>query len=96
MDASDLIRKYQTQANYGYYLNKMMSTQPSVNLSTNIGALSTIKIVYPSYEERQRIAEGLYTYTTVSTLSTLTIVPPANSGNVRYVPKYPRYDAPII
>lgn len=93
MDASDIIRKLQTQANYGYYAKKMATTQPSVNTSTNIGTLSTIKIVYPNYAERQRVAEGLYTY---NNFSTFTIVPLVNSGNVRYVPALPRFDAPII
>ena len=93
MDASDIIRKIQTQANYGYYLNKMAKTQPLVNISTNIGTLSTIKIVYPNFEERQRVAEGYYTY---NNLSTFTIVPIANSGNVAYKPAYPRFDAPIL
>ena len=93
MDASDIIRKLQTQANYGYYRNKMATTQPSVNFSTNIGTLSTIKIVYPNYEERQRVAEGLYSY---NGFSTFTIVPVVNSGNVNYKPALPRFDAPII
>ncbi len=93
MDASDIIRKLQTQANYGYYLNKMAKTQPLVNISTNIGTLSTIKIVYPDYAQRQRVAEGYYTY---NNLSTNTIVPIINSGNVNYKPAYPRFDAPIL
>lgn len=71
----------------------MATTQPGVNTSTNIGTLSTIKIVYPNYAERQRIAEGLYVYTN---LSTNTIVPLVNSGNVSYKPALPRFDAPIL
>lgn len=93
MDASDIIRKLQSEANYGYYRNKMAKTQPLVNISTNIGTLSTIKLVYPTYEERQRVAQGLYSY---NGFSTFTIVPVVNSGNVAYKPALPRYDAPIM
>ncbi len=93
MDASDIIRRVQAQVNYNYYTKKMATTQPTVNTSTNTGTLSTIKIVYPSYAERQRIAEGLYVYTN---LSTSTMVPLVNSGNINYKPALPRFDAPII
>jgi hypothetical protein len=92
MDASDIIRKLQSQAIYGHYKDKIAKTQPRVNLST-CGMVSTVRITYPDYSQRDLVALGKYYCNSCST--TTSITPIQNTGNgSRFV--FERYDKPIM
>jgi hypothetical protein len=97
MDASDVLRKLRSQTTFEYYKQKIAVTQPLVNLST-CGSVSSIKIVYPTYEQRDLVTLGKFYTNSCSTVGTAgtSIEPIQGSGNTSYRPKVQRYDAPVI
>ena len=59
MDASDRLRKLQTQTIWTYYKTAVLATQPTCNYSTCGQALqSTCVAKYNTYEERYQVATG--------------------------------------
>ena len=92
MDASDVIRKLKAQTNFNFYAAKLAVTQPGVNINVNTD-VSTIKIGYPSYEERNDIALGKWY---VGGQSTIGIAPIANTGNKRVITQWPKAGDPVL
>ncbi len=78
-DASDIIRRIQSQTQFNYKLAEFVQTQPTANLSTCI-AESNIKINYKSYAERNNIALGKWY---ANGCTTTTPSPIVNSGMPR-------------
>lgn len=75
-DASDVLRRIQSQTQFEYKQAQFLLTQPSANMSTCLTA-SNIKINYASYEERNNLALGRYY---ANGCSSTTISPIVNSG----------------
>ena len=62
-DASDVLRKIQSQTRYNYLLNKLMTTQPKANISSCSSdgtGTNSVRIQYTDYAQRNDIALGKY------------------------------------
>jgi len=61
MDASGIIKKLQSQAQYRYFKEKLAVTAPAVNISTcgAIKAASTgVTLNFPNYVDKQLLFQG--------------------------------------
>ena len=61
MDASEIIKKLQSQAQYRFFKEKLVVTAPSVNISTCgaiIAASTGITLNFPNYAEKQLLFQG--------------------------------------
>lgn len=61
MDASEIIKKLQSQAHYRFFKEKLAVTAPTVNISTCgaiIPAASGISLNFPSYIDKQLLYKG--------------------------------------
>ena len=83
-DASDVLRRIQTQTQFNYKLNEFVKTQPTANLSTCVTE-SNIKINYKSYTERNNLALGKWY---ANGCTTTTPAPIVNSGVVPVGPLF--------
>ena len=76
-DASDVLRKIQSQTRYNYLLNTLMTTQPKANISSCVvdgtGATSA-RIQYTDFAQRNDIALGKYYANSCSTTTISYIV----------------------
>lgn len=60
-DASDILRKIQSQTRYNYLVNNLMSTQPKANISScSADGGGTVKINYTDFAQRNDLALGKY------------------------------------
>lgn len=76
MNASDILRRIQSQTQFEYTKAQFFITQPSANLST-CSSEGRVKINYSSYEQQNTIALGKYY---ANGCSSTTISPIVNSG----------------
>jgi hypothetical protein len=76
MDASDVLRRIQSQTQFDYLLANFVATQPAANISTCASA-GTVKINYTSFQQRNNLALGKYY---ANGCSSTTISPIVNSG----------------
>jgi len=61
MDASDIIKKLQSQAQYRFYKETLAVTAPSVNISTCgaiIAGRTGVTLNFPNYTEKQLLFQG--------------------------------------
>jgi hypothetical protein len=61
MDASEIIKKLQSQAQYRFFKEKLVVTAPTVNISTCgaiIAASTGITLNFPNYAEKQLLFQG--------------------------------------
>ena len=61
MDASEIIKKLQSQAQYRFFKEKLAVTAPTVNISTCgaiIPASTGVTLNFPSYVEKQLLFKG--------------------------------------
>jgi len=74
-DASDVLRKIQSQTRYNYLVSNLMVTQPRANISScGSDGSNTVKINYTDYAQRNDIALGKYYANTCSTTTISYIV----------------------
>lgn len=73
MDASDVIRKLQTQTRYNYLLTSLVTQQPKANISSCTSE-GNLKINYKDFSQRDDLALGKYYANTCSTTSVAYIV----------------------
>ena len=74
-DASDVLRKIQSQTRYNYLLNNLAATQPKANISScTIDGSASLKINYTDYAQRDDLALGKYYANLCSTTSISYIV----------------------
>ena len=63
MDARDIILKNKNLTIYGNYAETAIKTQPTANISTLCGYLSSSTLhSYPSYEYSQALIDGITDY----------------------------------
>lgn len=61
MDASEIIKKLQSQAQYRFVKEKLVVAAPTVNISTCgaiIPATNGITLTFPNYAEKQLLFQG--------------------------------------
>ena len=61
MDASDIIKTLQSQAQYRFYKETLAVTAPSVNISTCgaiIAGRTGVTLNFPNYAEKQLLFQG--------------------------------------
>ena len=61
MDASDIIKKLQSQAQYRFYKEQLVVTAPSVNISTCgaiIAGRTGVTLNFPNYADKQLLFQG--------------------------------------
>lgn len=74
-DASDVLRKIQSQTRYNYLVSNLMVTQPLANISScGSDGGNTVKINYTDYAQRNDIALGKYYANTCSSTTISYIV----------------------
>lgn len=78
MDASDVLRRIQSETQYGYLKAQFATIQPTANISSCTVAGSNVKINYDDYAQRTTIALGKYNCQDCSTNTTLCFI--VNSG----------------
>jgi len=60
-DASDILRKIQSQTRYNYLVSNLMKTQPKANISScGADGGGTVKINYTDFAQRDNLALGKY------------------------------------
>ena len=88
-DASDVLRRIQSQTQFEYTKAEFLRTQPSANMST-CQENTKVKINYTSYEQRNNLALGKYY---ANGCSSTTIAPIVNSGIPRALVAFQQFNA---